>query len=295
MIATIDRARRWGYPEQRDLTDRQSKRGIFMTKVKLAFDERGRGLPVLLIHGFPLCREMWREQAGALADAGCRVLCPDLPGFGDSRAVGGVPAIAAYTEALIGLLDDLGIDRAVVGGMSMGGYVLFDLALRYPERLHAALFLVTRAAADDAAGRARRTTMAEAVEAGDGAIVSDTFSQLLFAPETPQQRPQLVETVQRWMAGASPEGVAFALRAMRDRDDCLARLSEITLPSLVLGAERDQAIPPQHAEMLAAGLPDAHFAIVPAAGHMANLEQPTVFNRVLLDFINQLAVRDSDA
>ena len=253
--------------------------------MKLVFDDVGKGFPVVLIHGFPLSRQMWRLQVEALKKAGCRVITPDLPGFGESKPLAGVASMAAYADAVIALLDKLEIDRAVVGGMSMGGYVLLNLVERYPQRLLAALYIVTRAAADDAPGKVRRGDLAGAVRGGDREVVPDAFEKLLFAPETPKKRPELVAAVRQWMDAAAPEGVVGGLLAMRDRKDYLDLLPGFDLPALVIGATEDVAVPPAHAEALAVGLPDAELHIIPKAGHMANLEQPEAFNRILLDFL----------
>ena len=253
----------------------------------LTFDDTGHGLPVVLIHGFPLCRQMWQPQVEALSRGGYRVITPDLPGFGDSPPLDGIPSMDAYADAIIALLDRLGIDRAVIGGMSMGGYVLLSLAERYPRRLLAALYLVTRAAADDTAGKERRMELAGEVRGGNREVVPDTFEKLLFAADTPARLPRLVGRVRNWMEAASPEGVAGALLAMRGRRDYLAALPELGVPALVIGAHQDVAIPPAHAEALAAGLPDAELHIIAAAGHMVNLEQPAAFNRVLLDYLER--------
>jgi pimeloyl-ACP methyl ester carboxylesterase len=259
-----------------------------MIKMKLAYDDHGAGLPVVLIHGFPLCRQMWQPQIEPLLTAGYRVICLDLPGFGASPPLSGMVSMDTYADAVITLLDQLGIDRAVVGGMSMGGYVLLNLAERYPQRLVAALYLVTRAAADDAAGKVRRLELADQVRGGNRTVVPELFETLLFAPGTPQQRPELVAKVRDWMNTTSPEGVATGLLAMRSRRDYLALLPELQVPALVVGAALDLAIPPAHAEALAAGLPSAELHIIPVAGHLANLEQPEAFNACLIDFLKRL-------
>jgi len=251
----------------------------------LAYDEQGSGLPVVLIHGFPLNRRMWQPQIGVLARSGCRVICPDLSGFGESPPSGGLMTMPEYADTLIGLLDRLDIDKAVVGGMSMGGYVLLNLVERYPERLLGAMFLLTRAAGDDATGREKRTMLAAEVENGNLLAVPDAFVQVLFAPQTAQDKPWLVNDVRQWMESTPAEGIVGGLLAMRDRDDYVDRLSRLDIPSLVVGAELDMAIPPDHARALAEGLPNAVLRIIPGAGHMANLEQPEIFNQVLLKFI----------
>jgi len=256
--------------------------------LRLKYDEQGEGLPVVLIHGFPLCRRMWHPQLEALADAGCRVICPDLPGFGESPAAGGPISMAGYADAVIGLLDELDIAQAAIGGMSMGGYVLLNLVERYPVRVMGALFMVTRASADDAAGREKRTALAADVSAGNRLIVAETFARVLFAPDTAQKNPGLIAEVRQWMEATTAEGLAGGLLAMRDRDDYLPRLSGMTLPSLVLGAEQDLAVPIEHSRLLAAGLPQSELYIIPGAGHMANFEQPELFNQRLVEFLARL-------
>jgi len=255
----------------------------------LKYDEQGDGLPVVLIHGFPLCRKMWHPQMKALANAGCRVICPDLPGFGESPAAHGQISMAGYADAVIGLLDELGIARAAVGGMSMGGYVLFNLVERYLGRIMGAVFMMTRASADDAAGKEKRTALVAEVSAGNRQIVADNFSRVLFAPDTPQKNPDLITEVRQWMEATTAEGLAGGLLAMRDRGDYLTRLAGFTLPALVIGAEQDLAVPLEHSRLLDAGLPQSELYVIPGAGHMANLEQPGLLNQRLIAFLASLS------
>ena len=254
----------------------------------IAYDLHGTGQPIVLLHGFPLNRRMWRPQVGPMVEAGYKVVCPDLPGFGESPPLTGSATMSGYADAVIALLDRLGLEQAVIGGMSMGGYVLLNLAERYPERLFAAMFLVTRAAADDASGKEKRTHLTTEVEKGNLTAVPDVFEQVLFAPDTPLNRPGLVDQVREWMELTPAQGVVHGLLAMRERDDYLERLSSLNVPSLVVGAERDLAVPPEHARQLAAGLPQAELKIIPGAGHMVNMEEPDRFNQVLLDFLRKI-------
>jgi 3-oxoadipate enol-lactonase len=253
--------------------------------IMVEFNDRGTGPAVLLIHGYPLCRKMWLPQEDALACAGFRVVCPDLPGFGESPLSSGRPSISSYADSLIALHDKLGIEKTVTVGMSMGGYVLLNLLERYPERLRGAVFLVTRAAADDPAGKEKRTELATEAGHGNKRIVSETFSKVLFAADTSQQKPELVAMVRGWMESTSVQGLVGGLLAMRDREDYVEKLTGFTLPSLVVGAELDKAVPIEHARTLARLLPSAEMEIIPGAGHMVNLEQPERFNKVLIGFL----------
>jgi 3-oxoadipate enol-lactonase len=254
----------------------------------IAYDDQGVGPAIVLLHGFPLCRRMWQPQIAPLTEAGYRVVVPDLRGFGDSEATDGPYSMDVYADDVIGLLDHLGIEQAVVGGMSMGGYVLFNLLERHPQRLVAAAFLVTRAAGDDYEGGAKRTKLAHAAREAGAQPVAEVFSGLLFAPDTPRLRPELVAMVEGWMLATDVRGLAGGLLAMRDRRDYAGGLAAFALPALVVGAELDRAIPLPHAQALHDGLPDSRLCIVSGAGHLANLEEPEAFNKCLLDFLASL-------
>jgi pimeloyl-ACP methyl ester carboxylesterase len=257
--------------------------------IELAWDDTGGdGNPVLLIHGYPLCRRMWRPQVAALAAAGYRVITPDLRGFGESEAPAGGYSMGLFADDLAALMDHLGLEKAVIGGMSMGGYVLFDLLARHRQRVSAALFIVTRAGGDDAEGKVRRARLA-ATALEEGALpVADAFAGIVFASGTAATRPELVNEVRSWMEGTSPRGLAGGLLAMADRANYSSRLAELALPALVISAEEDRAIPPAESRGLAAALPAATLVILPGGGHMVNLECSEAFNCALLGFLDRL-------
>ena len=254
----------------------------------LAYDDLGKGPAVLLIHGFPLNRRMWQPQLQPLADAGFRAVAPDLRGFGASDAPAGGYSMDGFADDIVALLDALAIEKAVIGGMSMGGYILMNLLERHPERVRAACFIATRSNADDAAGRARRSAMAaEAERLGANPIIK-IFAELLFAAETSQESPELIARVTSWMRTTSPKGLAGGLLAMRDRKDYTALLPTFRLPSLVIAGAEDRAAPPEAAQTIIDGLSDCRSRILGKAGHMVNMEQPEIFNETLISFLKSL-------
>lgn len=255
---------------------------------EIAYEDCGTGLPVVLIHGFPLCRRMWRPQMEALSAAGFRVLTPDLEGFGESSLPEGPVSMSDHGDMLVALLDHLGIEKAVVGGMSMGGYVLLNLLEHHASRLCGAMFLVTRAGADDPAGRQRRLDLVQEVQVGGAAVIAAGFEETLFSPQTLVAGRSLVDEVRGWVLSARPAGLTAGLLAMAERKDYTAELPGFDLPALVLGAENDLAAPLEQSRILAVSLPQARMRIVPVAGHMANLEQPDIFNRYLIEFLKGL-------
>jgi 3-oxoadipate enol-lactonase len=261
----------------------------FVNGVNLAYDDIGNGPAVMLIHGFPLRRLMWRHQARALVDSGYRVVLPDLRGFGDSEVPDGPYSMDVFAEDLAQLMDRLGIGKAVVGGMSMGGYVLFNLLARHPQRIKAACFIVTRAGGDGDIAKVRRTELAHSTQEKGQEEISRAFETILFARETSILNPGLVAEVKEWMTGTDRRGLAAALLAMRDRRDYSSTLGVFDLPALVVKAEEDRAIPPADADLLAAGLPRATLCTLAGGGHMVNLEQPEAFNACLLDFLGRVS------
>ena len=251
----------------------------------MAYDDNGVGPAVLLIHGFPLNRRMWLPQVEALAAEGYRVIAPDLRGFGESDVPGNSYSMGRFADDMIALLDHLGIERAVVIGMSMGGYVLLNMLERYRERIAAACFIVTRSGADDEAGKAKRLAMARDVATFGSQVVSDIFAKLLFADETLKKRPELPAQVACWMRATDPLGLAGGLLAMAGREDSTPLLGNLHLPALVIGAEEDRAMPIENVSVFTAALPQSTSCIIPGAGHMVNMEQPEAFNACLLGFL----------
>ncbi len=256
--------------------------------INLAYDDHGSGPAVVLIHGFPLCRKMWYPQIKAVTAAGFRLVTIDLRGFGESDVPESPYSMDIFSDDVVGLMDYLGIERAVVGGMSMGGYVLFNLAERHAGRLAGAAFIATRATADDEAGKARRLRQAQDMMKFGPQVIADAFVPILFAEASLAERPRLVEEVGGWIVGTDSRGLAGGLLAMRERKDYNGILGNFGMPSIAIGAEDDRAAPPETSRAIAAGIPGCRLAIVSAAGHMANLEHPGAFNDALIGFLKEL-------
>jgi 3-oxoadipate enol-lactonase len=257
--------------------------------INMAWDDTGGdGLPVVLIHGFPLCRKMWLPQLNAVSSAAFRVVAPDLRGFGETDAPDGTYSMNLFADDVVELLDRLEIRSAVIGGMSMGGYVLFNLLERYPERVKGACFIATRSTADDQAGKERRLHLAREVVRLGPQVIGDAFGKILFAGSTLAAQPRLVSDVRSWIAGTSPTGLAGGLLAMRERKDSTPLLASVAVSSISISAEEDLAAPPENARHIAEAVPGCRLCIVPEAGHMANLENPEAFNACLVDFLRSL-------
>jgi pimeloyl-ACP methyl ester carboxylesterase len=264
---------------------------LTVNNINIAFDDCGQGPAVLLIHGFPLNRRMWQSQIDPIAQAGFRVIAPDLRGFGASDAPASGYCMDGFADDLVALLDTLEIERAVVGGMSMGGYILLDLLERYPDRISAACFIATKSSADDEEGRARCSAMAAQAESLGANPIIKNFAELLFAPDTGQTKPELIALVTSWMRSTPPCALAGGLLAMRDRKDYTPLLPGFPQPAMVIIGSEDRAASHTAIELFNAGLPSCESHVIAGAGHMVNMEKPGEFNDLLLRFLK--GIRES--
>ncbi len=255
--------------------------------VALAVDVRGEGLPVLFVHGFPFDRTVWRHQLAALSR--WRRIAPDLRGAGDSTAPADGYSMERYADDLVAVLDALGVRQAVVCGLSMGGYIIFDLLRRHASRVRAAVLCGTRPQPDAEETRASRDELAAlAMERGTEAV-GERLLPRLVAAATPEEQPEVVKQYRDMVRRMPAAGMAGALRAMRDRPDSTPLLPAIRVPTLVVVGGEDRVSPPDVAKAMAASIPGARLAVIPAAGHLAPLEQPLATSRAFADFLETLA------
>lgn len=244
---------------------------------RLAYREAGEGLPLLLVHAFPLSGAMWQPQLDGLAPH-MRVIAPDLRGFGDSP-LGQPPAtLEQYADDLAALLDGLGIAQTALGGLSMGGYIAFAFLRKYRERVTALVLADTRAGPDSEEARQGRQRNAELAEReGAAPIAAQMLPKLLAPSAAPELRAQVEALIQ---ANHGP-GIAAALRCMAARPDSSLLLPTIDVPTLVLVGTEDTLTPPEEARAIQASVASSTLVEIPGAAHLANLEAPEPFNAAL--------------
>ncbi|HEX9186208.1 MAG TPA: alpha/beta fold hydrolase [Vicinamibacteria bacterium] len=252
--------------------------------VGIEYEATGSGPAVLLFHAFPLGLFMWDAQAEALA-ATHRVVRFDARGFGGSGLGEGPLTMERIADDGAALLDHLGIDRAVVGGCSMGGYAAFAFVRRHPQRLAGLVLQDTRAGADTEEAKANRAALAAKVLAeGPGAAV-EAFLPKLLGETTHREQPELVARVRERVLASAPAAIASALHGLAARADSRETLPTIGVPALVLVGEEDVLTPPAESELLSAAIPRARLDVIPKAGHLANLENPAAVNAALRAFL----------
>lgn len=252
----------------------------------------GTGQPLLLLHAFPLSSDMWRPQLAAVPP-GWRLIALDLRGFGGtSRLAHGVEAPACslddYARDALALLDHLGIERAVVGGLSMGGYATFALWRQQAARIRAVVLADTRAEADTAEGQRNREAMLAALAASGPSAVADTLVPRALGPATHRDRPEVVHQMRATIESANPAAIADAIRGMMARPDSTPQLPLMRVPAHIIVGRDDVLTPVAASEQMQAALPDASLTVIEDAGHLSNLERPDVFNRSLARFLQAL-------
>jgi pimeloyl-ACP methyl ester carboxylesterase len=243
--------------------------------------DAGEGQPLLLVHGFPLDHTMWRAQIDYFAGL-CRVIAPDLRGFGGSDGAGDKTSMELFADDLARLLERLDVRwPAAFCGLSMGGYIAWQFLRRHPQRLERLILCDTRAAADSPeAAQARRESAARVLQKG-AAVVAEAMAPKLLSDETRRRRPAVAAAVDRTMRAANPQGLAAALRGMAEREDATSLLGTIDIPTLVLCGEEDAISPVAEMRGLAQAIPGARFVEIPAAGHLAPLENPQPVNEAI--------------
>lgn len=257
---------------------------------QLGYDDQGDGPPIVFLHGFPHDRTLWAAQRVALAPQ-ARCIVPDLRGFGHSSTHGPY-SMDQYADDVAMLLDYLDIERAVVCGLSMGGYIAMALWRRHPDRVRGFVFCDTKAGPDTEEGRQRRDELAALVKQSGTRVIADAQITGMVGATTRARRPEVVAALRAMMGRQSAAGVIGALQALRDRPDSRDTLRSISVPSLVLVGEDDVLTPIKEARAIAEALPSAarvRLEIIAGAGHVPCLERPAATTHALSDFLATLA------
>ena len=250
----------------------------------MAYDDRGRGLPLLFIHGYPLNRTLWEPQIDDLSYT-TRVLTVDLRGHGESDPMPGPYPMDLLADDCISLLDALGITTPIViCGLSMGGYVTFAFYRRYAARVAGLILTATRAGADSSESKANRDKSAVLAQEKGADVIAEAMLPRLLSPKTLTARPDLVDRVRKIMRGISVDGIVGDLTGMRDRMDSTPLLTQINIPTLIIYGADDQIIPLSEVEFMHQAIINSELKIIPDAGHLPNLEQPELFNQVVKEF-----------
>lgn len=242
---------------------------------------KGKGTPVVWIHGFPLSSIIFEQQV-ELPDV--RHVVPDLPGFGKS-APRDLDSIDEYGSAVLSVLDDMNIDHAVVAGVSMGGYIAFSILRQRPSLVSALVLIDTREGPDSPDARANRYSQIDRVRTEGHRFLVDDMLPRMLTRDTLQLADRRATIVRRAMESASEDGVTSALRAMAGRPDSSSDLRSFNGPVLVVVGSDDDITPPSDATRMAALASDSTLVTIPGAAHLSHVERPEVFNEAMRSFL----------
>ncbi len=260
-----------------------------MTVVDLHVRETGQGVPVVLLHAFPLSSAMWLEQRNDLADA-CRVITPDLRGFGGSQlGYDDEPSLDLMADDVAVVLDRLDLPEVVLGGLSMGGYVAMAFLRRHPGRVSALLLADTKAGADPEAAREKRLRIADTLVEDDSTqVLVDEVLPELVGESTRRDQPMVQGRVRALLEAAPPPAAAWAQRAMAARPDSLDTLRKVDVPAVVILGDEDQLASREDAEAMVEALPQGRLVLIPGAGHLSAVEAPGAFSTAVREMLARL-------
>jgi pimeloyl-ACP methyl ester carboxylesterase len=259
-----------------------------MTVVDLHVRETGEGLPVVLLHAFPLSSAMWLEQRNDLADM-CRVITPDLRGFGGSQLGFDEPSLDFMADDVAALLDRLDLSEVVLGGLSMGGYVAMALLRRHPGRVSALVLADTKAGADPETARDKRLRIADTLVKDDSTqVLVDEVLPALVGDTTRRDQPLVQGRVRALLEAAPPSAAAWAQRAMAARPDSLDTLRKVDVPAVVVLGDEDALASRDDAEAMVEALPQGRLVLIPGAGHLSAVEAPGPFSTAVRELLGRL-------
>ncbi len=249
----------------------------------IAFDDVGSGFPVVFLHAFPLNRTMWDPQVSALV-AECRCIAIDMRGAGDSTATPPY-SMDRFADDVAGVLDTLQIERAVIVGLSIGGYIAFAFWRRHRRRVRGLVLADTRSGSDTVAQVERRRSLIELAETQGSSAIANAQIASLVGKSTRDKRPDIYDAVHRMIAQSNAEGIVGGLEAMIERPDSGPTCETIDVPTLIVVGDEDVATPPDESRALHAAIPHSRLEVLHQAGHLSNLERPAAFNTVVGEFL----------
>ncbi len=253
-----------------------------------AFDDFGEGqTPLIFIHGFPFDKSSWQPQMAFLQKTH-RVIAYDVRGFGESTNGNGTASIQLFADDLINFMDALKVKKAIVCGLSMGGYILLNAVGRFPERFAALVFADTQCTADSDEARAKRKKTILEIEENGLKPFADGFVKNVFSAGSIENDIGWVEKVRKMILSTPVETVTATLLALAGRAETCSSLAKIQCPTLIICGREDKTTPVAQSGFLQKGIENSILCVIEKAAHLSNLEQPGEFNQQILNFVSSL-------
>lgn len=271
-----------------DTTTKGYNLTINVNGIKLSYDDVGEGsVPVIFLHGFPIDKSMWHSQVESLKSTH-RVIAYDIRGFGKSRDHGTSLSIDQFSEDLIRFMDLLSINKAVVCGLSMGGYVAMNAQKRAPGRFEALILCDTQCVADTAEGKRKRYQTIDEINAEGVKKFAEGFIEKVFCKESLTHKKEVVNQLKEIIYSTSPRMITQGLKALAECRETCSTLCMVNIPTLIICGKEDELTPVIQSEYLKQNIDGSLLCVIEKAGHVSNLEQPEAFNKYLNDFLAML-------
>jgi 3-oxoadipate enol-lactonase len=245
-------------------------------------------MPVIFLHGFPFSHEMWKGQI-ELVNKQFRAIAYDIRGHGKSYVGEAQFTIEHHVDDLIGLLDYLKIEKSVIVGLSMGGYITLRALERNPERFRAAVLCDTKSEGDTTEGKLKRFDSMKGVREHGPEVFAEAFVKNVFAPESFRTKPEAVAFIKNIIKSTPALSIAGTLLALAARTDTSPSLPHIKVPTLILVGEKDVTTPPRDSQLMHNKIAGSELHLIPNAAHLSNLENPEEFNKHLFAFLQRVA------
>jgi 3-oxoadipate enol-lactonase len=259
---------------------------IDINGVMLDYSDRGKGTPIVLLHGFPLDSRIFSKQLDLLS-VSHRVITPDLCGFGRSRSERQF-SIASLADDVHHLLQKIDALPCVLGGLSMGGYVALAYVRKYPNDLKGLVLIDTRAEGDTPEGKTNRQKMADLARSDGSKPVADQMFPKMLSPKTVEDQQHIAAMARSIMEMCPPRTIEHACFAMRDRDDFTEELPSVAVPTLIIVGEDDAITPPGMSRQMNQQIPRSELCIIKNAGHLSAMEQPEEVSSRIDEFVTKI-------
>lgn len=261
---------------------------VSVNNFDLSYNDVGEGsIPVIFLHGFPFDKTMWDAQLDFLKSSN-RLIAFDIRGFGKSTDEESALSIDLFGDDLIMFMDKLNIDKAIVCGLSMGGYIALNAIKRFPDRFEAVILCDTQCIADSFEAKEKRFRIIDEIEADGVNNFNESFIKKVFHKNSINNKSDQVVQLRRVVFSNSRNIICQGLVAIANRSETCSKLSEITVPTLIICGREDEVTPLARSEFMHKNIKGSIMHVIDNAGHVSNLEQPHEFNKHLHDFLTAL-------
>lgn len=263
---------------------------ITVNNVNLSYNDVGEGTtPVIFLHGYPFDKTMWQLQLEYFKPS-YRLIAYDIRGFGKSINEQSPLSMDAFADDLIALMDKLQIEKAIVCGLSMGGFIALNAQHRFPDRFVALVLCDTQCIADTAAIKEKRYRIIDEITAGGVSNFLEGFIKVVFHKDSLANKKELVKQLRSVVFANSQHVICQGLVALAERSETCSTLDKITIPVCIICGRQDEVTPLEQSEWMQKNIKGAILKIVENAGHVSNLEQPDIFNKYLSEFLDTVSV-----